>query len=81
MRQITGQIVFDGKKFLSENYHTPQHVKTVLGQYGLPVSLAAAEKWWQRASVPGNWLAVLIAIKEIETGQPVSIAKYLRAGE
>ena len=81
MRQITGQIVFDGKKFLSENYHTPQHVKTVLGQYGLPVSLAAAEKWWQRASVPGNWLAVLIAIKEIETGRPVSIARYLRVGE
>lgn len=81
MRQITGQIVFDGKKFLSENYHTPQHVKTVLGQYGLPVTLAAAEKWWQRASVPGNWLAVLIAIKEIETGRPVSIARYLRVGE
>lgn len=73
--------MFDGKKFLSENYHTPQHVKTVLGQYGLPVSLAAAEKWWQRASVPGNWLAVLIAIKEIETGTPISIAKYLRVGE
>lgn len=73
--------MFDGKKFLSENYHTPQHVKTVLGQYGLPVSLAAAEKWWQRASVPGNWLAVLIAIKEIETGHPVSIARYLRVGE
>lgn len=73
--------MFDGKKFLSENYHTPQHVKTVLGQYGLPVSLAAAEKWWQRASVPGNWLAVLIAIKEIETGRPVSIARYLRVGE
>ena len=73
--------MFDGKKFLSENYHTPQHVKTVLGQYGLPVTLAAAEKWWQRASVPGNWLAVLIAIKEIETGRPVSIARYLRVGE
>jgi hypothetical protein len=73
--------VFDGKKFLTENYHTPQHVQTVLGQYGLTVTLAAAEKWWQRASVPGNWLAVLIAIKEIETGAPISIARYLRTGE
>lgn len=73
--------MFDGKKFLSENYHTPQHVKTVLGQYGFSVTLSATEKWWQRESVPGSWLAVLIAIKEIETGKPVSIAGYLRAGE
>lgn len=74
--------MFDGKKFLTENYHTPQHVKTVMGQYGFTdLTLAAIEKWWQRASVPGNWLAVLIAIKEIETGAPISIAKYLRVGE
>lgn len=73
--------MFDGKKFLAENYHTPQHAQTVLSQYGFAVSLAAAEKWWQRESVPGAWLPVLIAIKEIETGRPVSVVKYLRAGE
>jgi hypothetical protein len=73
--------MFDGKKFLIENFHTAQHAKTVLGQYGFSVSLAAVEKWWQRESVPGTWLPVLIAIKEIETAKPVSVAKYLRAGE
>lgn len=73
--------MFDGKKFLTENYHTPQHVKTVLGQYGFELTLAATEKWWQRESIPGSWLPVLIAIKEIETGKPISIARYLRAGE
>jgi len=73
--------VFDGKKFLTENYHMPQHAQTVLAQYGFTVSLAAVEKWWQRESVPGTWLPVLIAIKEIETGRPVSVAKYLKAGE
>ena len=74
--------MFDGKKFLTENYHTPQHVKTVMGQYGFTdLTLAAVEKWWQRESIPGAWLPVLIAVKEIETGNPISIAKYLRAGE
>lgn len=73
--------MFDGKKFLTENYHTPQHAQTVLAQYGFTVTLAAVEKWWQRESVPGTWLPVLIAIKEIETGRPVSVAKYLKAGE
>lgn len=73
--------MFDGKIFLSENYHTPQHTQTVLSQYGFPVKLAAVEKWWQRESVPGAWLAILIAIKEIECGRPISVTKYLRAGE
>lgn len=73
--------MFDGKIFLVENYHTPQHTQTVLGQYGFSVTLAAVEKWWQRESVPGSWLPVLIAIKEIENGQPVSVTRYLRAGE
>lgn len=73
--------MFDGKKFLAENYHSPQHTQTVLSQYGFPVKVAAVEKWWQRESVPGAWWPVLIAIKEIETGKPFSVVKYIRAGE
>lgn len=73
--------MFDGKKFLVENFHTAQHAQTVLSQYGFSVTLAAVEKWWSRESVPGTWLPVLIAIKEIETGQPVSVVKYLVARE
>lgn len=74
--------MFDGKKFLTQNFHTAQHVVTVIGAYGFSdLTVAAVEKWFQRGSVPGNWLAILIAIKEIETGSPISVAKYLKAGE
>ena len=73
--------MFDGRKFLDENFHTPHHALTILRQYGFEATLGAIEKWWQRESVPGAWLPLLIAIKEIETGSPVSITKYVRRGD
>lgn len=38
------------------------------------------EKWFQRGAVPGRWLAVLLALLELESGASVSVAKYLEMG-
>lgn len=69
--------MFDARRFLKDHYSNAQHTATSLRRYGFPVSSAAATKWFQRGSVPGLWLAVLIAIKEIETGSAVRVAGYL----
>ena len=37
------------------------------------------QKWLQRNSVPGEWLAKLLAILETERGLPVSIRPYMGA--
>jgi len=39
--------------------------------------VSTVEKWFQRKSVPGEWLAVLLCLLELERGEPVRLAKYL----
>ncbi|AKR54370.1 hypothetical protein XM25_00830 [Devosia sp. H5989] len=49
-----------------------------LGAYKAPAPKAAAvEKWFQRASVPSDWLPMLLAYLEIDYGGPVRLAPYL----
>lgn len=38
---------------------------------------AAADKWFQRASVPSEWLPVVLSYLEIDNGSPVSLIPYL----
>lgn len=72
--------MFDAKQFLKDAFTTPQVTATHLITYGYDVKQATVDKWFQRGSVPGQWLPVLIAIKEIETGRAVRVAQYLRGG-
>lgn len=70
--------MFKAKQFLKENFKTPQGVLSFLRAYGAPVPGAkAVEKWFQRDSVPAEWLPVLLAYLELDGGAPVSLRDYL----
>lgn len=69
---------FRTKEFLVENFQTVQGVMAFLRAYNAPMpNLKTVEKWFQRQSVPSEWLPVLLAYLELDRGGPVSLTKYL----
>ena len=41
-----------------------------------PPNEEQAQKWFQRNSIPSDWLTTLLSVLEKETGKPVSLAAY-----
>lgn len=71
--------MFDALKFLQEKFRDAHGLVAFLAAYGVtPPPLATAVKWFQRASIPSDWLPVLLAYIEIDEGQPVSLIQYLK---
>lgn len=60
---------FQARRFLEEHFHTPQNAIARLKAYGMQAPQgAAASKWFQRNSVPSDYLPLLLAVVEIERG-------------
>lgn len=70
---------FDAKAFLQGTFQTPPGLVSFLAAYQISVTVAAAEKWFQRGAIPGHWLPIILALIELDDGQPVRLAPYLRA--
>ena len=69
---------FDSHSFLTERFGSPKNVLVLFTAYGIePPSAAAVEKWFQRRSVPSEYLPIMACIVELESGEPVRFAKYL----
>ena len=72
--------MFDSHSFLTRELVGPQNVLALFSAYRIRVpKVSTVEKWFQRKSVPGEWLALLLCVLEIERGEPVRLAKYLKA--
>lgn len=69
---------FRTKDFLVENFQTVQGLLAFLRAYNAPLpNMKTVEKWFQRQSVPSEWLPVLLAYLEIDRGGPISLVAYL----
>lgn len=74
-----GSIMFETTRFLQENFNSPDGVVGLLGAYRLDAPPRdTARKWFSRGNIPSDWFPVLCAVLELEGGQPISLAKYLR---
>lgn len=40
--------------------------------------LPAVYKWFQRGTIPSEWLPLLLCVIELDNGEPVRLATYLR---
>lgn len=70
--------MFKAKSFLVEMFGNVQGLLSFLGAYDAPLPNAGAvEKWFQRGSIPSDWLPVLLAYLELDRGGPVSLSSYL----
>ena len=73
--------MFDTRRFLQHYFcNAPGLVAFVTAFGHTPPSATAAEKWFQRNSIPSEWLPVLLALLELDNGEPVRLVGYLRAG-
>jgi hypothetical protein len=74
--------LFQAKDFLTEYFRNPQTVLAMFRHYGYEApSASAVEKWFQRDSISGHFLPVLLCIAELEQGEPVRLARFMsRAG-
>ena len=72
--------MFDARKFLEEHFQNVGGLIAHCRALGVePPSQAQAEKWFSRNSLTGDWLAKLLALIEIEHGEPVSVKPYISA--
>lgn len=70
--------MFDALKFLQENFKTPAELIALLAAHKIgPPKDNTAYKWFSRATVPSEWLPVLLFVLELENGEPVSMARYV----
>ena len=64
-------------KFLRRYWSDPERLVHWTRTMGAePPSVGAANKWFQRESVPTEWFGTLLALLEIERGKPVSLIEF-----
>ncbi len=73
-------VVFDTRQFLERHFDSPGNLVAVYSTVGTPPSVAAVEKWFQRGSIPGNQLALLIYVIETRDGCAVTLREFMREG-
>jgi len=70
--------MFDASRFLEEHFRDADGVVGLLGAYNLtPPRANTVQKWFQRGSVPSEWLPLLLCVLELENGSAIQIAKYV----
>lgn len=70
--------MFETKRFLVENFGSTQGLLAFLRAYGVAApNDSTVGKWFSRASVPSEWLPLLLGYLEIDRGQPVSLIAYI----
>lgn len=74
--------MFETQRFLVENFKNPPGLLAFLSAYAAPTpTREAATKWFQRSSVPSDWLPVVLSYMEIDNGSPISLVPYLTGGD
>lgn len=68
----------DARKFIVDNWGDTKRLAEFMKRYGHAVGLPTINRWLERDSIPGNTLFLLIGLLEIEKGEPVSMAAWLR---
>lgn len=69
--------MFRAKDFLRDNFQSVAGIVAHCRAAGVePPNEEQAQKWFQRNSIPGDWLTTLLSVLETEKGKPVSLAAY-----
>lgn len=72
---------FDHAKLLADKFGTRARLMAFLRAYSAPLPQeTAVAKWFQRGTIPSDWLPVILAYLELDEGAPVRLAPYLKGG-
>lgn len=73
--------MFNAAKFLQDRFTTPDGVIGLFHAYGLEYpNREQVRKWFERSSIPSEWLPLLLTLLELDMGEPVRLAQYLSVG-
>jgi hypothetical protein len=73
---------FDTKSFLTEHFGSARSLIAFFHAYGFDApSEAAADKWFQRASVPSDWFALIVTLLSMDRPEGAQLSRYLRSGK
>ena len=75
------RVHFRARDFIVDHFGTPPQVRAALAAIGVePPSLFTIHKWTTRDSVPGLWLAALVASLENQAKRPKLSAYLVKDG-
>jgi hypothetical protein len=78
MTQASQPAPLDAKRFIRVKFGSPARLVSVVKAWGAePPKVSAALKWYTRNSIPGEWLPVLLAVLELENGEPQSMTEFV----
>lgn len=70
------------KRFIEAEFGSAENLRGDLESAGFnPPELDSMQKWGRRNSVPGNWLAAALAIRETQMGAPISVLPYIKGAK
>lgn len=69
--------MFSARQFLKDHFVNAPQLVAFAGAYGVELNAPATSKWFLRDSLPGDALATLLALLELDRGQPVSVLPYV----
>lgn len=73
--------MFDTQRFLEDHYKTPDGIVGTFNAYRLDIPPRdTVRKWFARGSIPSEWFPMLVAVRELDTGEPIRLAPYLTKG-
>lgn len=71
-------VKFDATAFLVDRWGDPDKLLAFLHAYGhKSIVRPTINMWFRRGRLPTEWGMTLLALVELETGAPPSVAKYL----
>lgn len=74
-------IMFKHTHFLKDTFGHPEAIVRILSAYDLPCPRPdTAAKWFQRGSIPSDWLPLILCAVELDRGAPVRLANYVEIG-
>lgn len=70
--------MFDATRFLTDHFDNVDGVLSLVAKHGrTPPKRQTVAKWFERGSVPGDWLAVLIVIANIDRVDGARLGDYI----
>ena len=73
--------MFATNRFLEDHYRDPDGVVGAFNAYSLDIPPRdTVRKWFARGSIPSEWFPMLVAVRELDTGEPIRLAPYLTKG-
>lgn len=68
---------FPVKDFLTTEIGPAQTVHALLLSHGMAAEMDTVRKWFERDSIPGDKLALILLMLEIDRGAPVSVMSHM----